>query len=69
MCVCVCVYGIGTLLQHDKTDDAVNILCFMAKRDRFKISGLAESTNGRNIGSTKNMWKEREKRKGLLGVY
>jgi len=44
---------------------AVNILCFTAE---LKISGGAESTEGRNIGSTKNMWKERGKRKGLLRV-
>jgi len=42
----------------------VKILCFTAE---LKISGGAKSTEGRNIGSTKNMWKERGKRKGLVG--
>jgi len=33
-------------------------LCFTVERDRVKISGGANSTEGRNTGSTKNMWKE-----------
>jgi hypothetical protein len=38
----------------------------MAERDGVKISSGAKSTEGRNTGSTKNMWKERGKLKGLL---
>jgi hypothetical protein len=38
----------------------------MAERDGVKISSWAKITEDRKIGSTKNMWKERGKLKGLL---
>jgi hypothetical protein len=51
------VCGNGTLLHKDKG--------FMAERDGVKISGVAKIREYRNIGSTNNMWKEREKRNEL----
>jgi hypothetical protein len=69
VCVCVCVFvcvwnwNITVIAV-----DAVNVLCLMTERDGVKISGGATSTEGRNIGWTKNVWKERGKRKGLLRV-